>query len=321
MSDPYSYEAQIYGAIASSIGLDTTSLRLLPAIAPLPQSNYTLYQLLDLVPSSAPTLDPSAETPRFSVLYGQLLSSLPDSFVVTLALKNYQSDAYWLPADPSIGQPRTPIYTPDVAGVGSAVEQGSALSYTLDSSKTASPTGLLFPSFPSLVLSQPLLAFNQGAEGSRFNFSMSVDEVASPLARAGGWFSQAAFIQGYNSKGVGWKTGPGTVTWDELFGPSGQLSYVCTGLLAISGVRLNLRCFGPYDQSTVQTLEGGGPSVVWPFYLNVAGQTQSCTLNGDGSVTLTTVLAGPEVLLFLLTASPVSMLAAGGATAGGAAAV
>src|SRR6185503_4211360 len=99
----------------------------------------------------------------------------------------------------------------------------STLQYELDSSRYPPPAQTLYPAYPSMLVDQPLLVFNRAAESNRFIFDMRFEKVASPVVRAGGWFSQAAFVSGYQSQGKGWKTGPNTVTWDELFGTDGIL--------------------------------------------------------------------------------------------------
>lgn len=307
MADTCSYQKLNYGAIASSIHVQIYSLRGLPGIIPLPASDHDLFQFLDLVPSASPIIEMNASTPRLSVVYSEMLNSMPDSFIVTLALKNYANATYWLPAQGPSGEPKTPIYSPTSADVIAAVARGSKVDYKLDSSSYP-PEHILYPSYPSMVVSYPFLLFNKAAENNRFIFNMHFEHVASPVVKAGGWFSQAAFVSAYQSQGVGWKTGPGTVTWDKLFGTHGILQFVFNGLVAVSGVKVTLQCFGSYDQGTLDLLESSNGTVVWPFYLNIPGQTQSYSLGEDGSITITTSVPESEVLLFLMTVGAVSEL-------------
>jgi hypothetical protein len=309
MADATSYEYLIYEAIASSIGINISNLRVLPRVIGLLSSDYSLFQLLDLIPSNSPTIEMNASAPRLSVTYGKMLNSMPDSFTVSIARQNYANDVYWLPALPGRGgQPKTPIYSPTSADVAAAVAQGNTLQYTLDSSNYPTPPQLLYPSFPSVVVNQRFLQFNQAAENNRFIFNMVFEKVASPVVRPAGWFSQAAFVSGYQSQGAGWTTGPNTVTWDELFGADGILQFLFNGLLAVSGLTVTLQCFGSYDQATLNFLESSKGTAVWPYYLNVPNQTQSYELGEDGSITITTSVPASEVLLFLMTAAPVSAL-------------
>jgi hypothetical protein len=156
-----------------------------------------------------------------------------------------------------------------------------------------------------MVVDQSFLGFNRAAENNRFSFKMHFRKVASPVVRPGGWFSQSAFVRGYQSQGKDWKTGSGTVTWDELFGPRGILRFTTNGLLAVSGITVTLQCFGSYDEATLDVLRNSKGTAVWPYYLNVPNQTQSYELGQDGSITITTVVPASEVLLVLLLASEV----------------
>jgi hypothetical protein len=303
-----SYQTLIEEALAASIGMAPSSLRLLPKIDALPTSDHELFQLLDLIPTCSSNLVVKASTPRFSSTYGQMLNSMPDSFVVSMARSNYANPRFWLPADAQNGQPKTPIYKPTSANVIEAVASGSSLEYTLDSATVPPQSSSLYPAFPDIVADQNLLLFNQAAGGNRFIFSLCFETLACPTLRAGGWFSSAAFTSGYQSQGVGWSTGPNTVTWNELFGADGILQFVNNGLLAVSGVTLTLRCFGNYDHSLVNRLNSNNCITTWPFYLNVPNQTQSYVLNVDGSLTISTKVPASDVLLFLITAEAISTL-------------
>jgi hypothetical protein len=308
MTESHFYERQIYEAIASNIGISVSSLKRMKSVLPLPSSDYSLFQLLDLVPSASSTMEVSASTPRLSVIYGKMLNSMPDSLIVSMAQQNYAKTSHWLPADPQKGRAKTPIYIPTSVDVSTAVVQGNKLQYRLDSSSYTIPTQILQQSFPSMLVNQPFLAFNQTAANNRFNLNMLFESLASPTVRAGGWFSQGAFVSAYKSGGKGWKTGPNTVTWEELFGTDGSLQFICNGMLAISGITIALQCFGNYDQATLDLLQSSNNTTAWPFYLNVPNGTQRYELGTDCSITTTTVVPAPEVLLFLLTAAPVSKL-------------
>lgn len=303
-----SYELLIAEAIAASIGIPVTHLRGLPTISALPSNDYVLFQLLDCIPSRSPRIEDDARVPRLSTTFGTMLNSMPDSLIVSLAQKNYANATYWLPADPQSGQPKTPIYVPSSSAIVAALANGSTLQYTLDSSNYPPALPTPYPAYPDMVVNSSFLAFNQTAEHNRFIFTMRFATVASPPVSAGGWFSQAAFASGYQSHGKGWKTGPGTVTWDELFGTDGILQFVCNGLLAVSGITLTLQCFGSYDQDTLDALQQSNGTVVWPYYLNVPDLTQNYALGTDGSITITTSVPAPNVLLFLLTAAPIATL-------------
>src|SRR4051794_11147313 len=112
MADTFSYAHLNYEAIASSLHMKIADMRGFPSIMPLPGSDYDLFQLLDVLPGRSLIIDVDASAPRLSVTYGKMLNSMPDSFIVTLAQKSYADATYWLPANPTSGQPKTPIYSP-----------------------------------------------------------------------------------------------------------------------------------------------------------------------------------------------------------------
>jgi hypothetical protein len=309
MTDTYFYEQLIYEAIVSSIGLELTSLRLLPTIFPLPQDDRELFNLFDIIPSSAPLFEINENVPRFSSTYGVLLQSQPDSFTVTIAKKNFENPNYWLPADLLSGLPKTPLYSPTCADIStSSIAQGASLDFTLNSLNYSSPTNILYPSFPSFVVNQPFRMFNQIAEGNRFVFKLHFDKIVSPTVRVGGWFSQAVFTQAFQSGGKGWLTGPGTVTWDSLFGKDGILKFICNGALAVSGMVLELQSFGQYDSAMLNALKSNKATSIWPFYLNVENLIQEYVLGADGSIKTTSKVPSSEILLLVMQAASVKNL-------------
>lgn len=313
MTDTYFYEKLIFGAIASSIHLDMDSLRLLPTIPLIPESDYGLFNLLDIVPSSGPMFDINQSIPRFSSTYGELLASQPSSLGTTIAKTNFNNQDNWLPAEPSSGLPKTPIYTPSLADISDAIAKGASFDFKLDSSAYPSPTGIFYPSFPSFIVNSFFLMFNQIAESERFIFTLHFDKMVSLPVNPGSWFTSAAFTQAYQSNGVGWLTGPGTVTWDSLFGANGILQFICNGLLAVSGIVLELQIFGKYDNAMLYALKTAHATSIWPFYLNVANLTQTYTLNSDESITITSQVPSSETLLFAMEAASVNFLMGGSA--------
>ncbi|MGC1376168.1 MAG: hypothetical protein WA821_08100 [Anaerolineales bacterium] len=308
MADTFFYEELIYQAIASSMGLEPTSLRLFPTISLLNQDDYWLFNTFDIIPNSAPPFEINETAPLLGNTYGALLQSQPTSFPVTIAKKNFENPAYWLPANTSLGLPKTPVYSPTSAGISNSIAGGASLDFELDSSKYPSPVDVLYPSFPSFVVNQPLRTFNQIAGEKPFVFTMHFDKVVSLPVRPGGWFSQAVFAQAYQSGGKNWGTGPGTVTWDDLFGENGILKFIYNGVLAISGIVLELQSFGQYDSAILDALNNAGATSIWPFYLNIKNMTQQYALNEDGSIEITSQVPSPDILLLAMQAESIDNL-------------
>ena len=305
MANAYFYENLVYQSVASSLGMKLADLRLLPQVIPLPDNDYELFSLLDGVPTGAPVFDVDPEIPRFSAIYDALLQSRQDSFTVSVAKTNHANAKYWLPGDAEF--PETPVYTPSSASISTSIAGGSSLDYTLDSSAYSAPAGVFYPSYPELVINQPFRMFNQIAEKSPFLFRMQFERLVRLPVRAGGWFSRAVFAQACASRGEGWRTGPGTVTWEELFGEDGILKYVCSGVLAVSGIVLELQSFGEYAADIFEALKKDGTSV-WPYYLNASNLVQEYAMAPDGSITITTRLPSPEILLLLVEAASITEL-------------
>ncbi len=307
MAYAYFYENLVYQSIASNLGLKLEDFRFLPGIIPLPESGYELFALLDGIPTAAPVFAAGPDDRRFSGIYGALLQSQPDSFIVSVARANYENEKYWLPQQ-DMEMSKTPLYTPSSASISAFIAGGGSLDYKLDSSAYPPPSGVLYPCYPDIVVDQPFRLFNQIAQSSPFVFRMRFDRLVFLPVRPGGWFSQAVFTQAYASRGAGWQTGPGTVTWEELFGGDGILKYVCNGVLAVSGIFLELQSFGEYDSTIFESLKENGGTSVWPYYLGESNLNQDYAMGEDGSITITTTLPSPEILLFLIEAADISAL-------------
>ncbi|QSJ18007.1 hypothetical protein JYQ62_03915 [Nostoc sp. UHCC 0702] len=309
MNDQYFYEQLIYSAIADAMRLELTSLRLFPTIFSLPHDDRELFNLFDIIPSSEPLFEINENVPRFSSTYEALLQSQPDSYMVKIAKQNFENPDNWLPADLPGGLPKTPLYSPNSADISNSVAGGSLFNFTLDSQKYPAPSNiLLYPSFPSFVVNESFRIFNQIAEGKRFVFKLSFEKIATPTIRAGGWFNQGVFTQAFKSNGNGWLTGPGTVTWDSLFGNDGILKYICNRILAVSGMMLELHSFGHYNSDMLNALRSNKATSIWPFYLNVENLIQEYVLGTDGSIKITSKVPSSEILLLVMGTASVDSL-------------
>jgi hypothetical protein len=304
MTNPYFYEQPIYTYIASSLHLEPANLRLFPTISSLPEDDHVLFNLFDLIPNASFLINENA--PRFSDTYETLLQSQPDSFTTTIAKKNFENPSYWLPPDLPRELPKIPIYTPTSANISDSIMQGASLDFELDSSKYPSFTDVLYPSFPNFIVNQSFRLFNQIAKDNRFIFKLHFDNIVNLPIRARGWFSQGAFTQAFQSGGKGWVTGPGTVTWDNLFGENGVLKFIYNGILAVSGIKLELQSFGQYDDTmlpkSIETFS------VWPFYADVENMVQNYVINKDGSITITSQVSSSNVLLLAMTSVSIKSL-------------
>lgn len=302
------YEKLIWEAIAKGLNLQPSSLRFFPVIPTLPQNNRELFSLFDVIPSSSPVFKINENIPSLSSTFGALLQSQPDSLMVETARKNFENPDYWLPDDSASELPKTPIYSPTSSEISDFVARGAAFQYSFDSAEASDPTDNPYPSFPSFVVNLPFQMFNQTAERNRFVFTLKFDRVVTSSIRAGGWFSQAVFTSAFQSGGDGWITGPGTVTWESLFGEDGILNFIFNGTVAVSGMVLQLQSFGQYDNAVLDTLNSNDGSTVWPFYLNVENLVQEYVLGEDGSITIISKVPSSEILLLAMQAARVKDL-------------
>jgi hypothetical protein len=314
MSNIDSYEQLIYNAIASSLGLKSGSLRIPPTLFPVPQDDRTLFNLFDLIPDSPPVFEPNKNTPHFSRLYEEILNSSPPSMLTTMARNNFVNPNNWLPADNRSGMSATPKYTPTCHNISSNLANGAAFNYSLDSSALPQPASQLYPSFPNFFINQPFKELNNLAEKRRFIFTLHFDKIIAPNINTGAWYTSGFFTHAYKSQGTGWLTGPGTVTWDSLFGQHGVLKYVFNNTIIVAGISATLKLFGPYDDATLQALKNNPVTSIWPFYIDVSNMTQDYALDGHGNITITTHTPPSAALILAMAAASVSDLM-GGASA------
>ena len=288
------YENLIFETIASHISLELTSLRLFPTVPSLPKDDRELFNLFDIIPSSGFLFDTNKDVPRFSSTYGQLLNSQKESFTTSIAKKNFENQKYWLTSQ----LPKTPLYAPSSVDISDGITRGSSFNFEFDSSNYPSFTDKLFPSFPYLILNQFFLLFNQIAVCERFVFKLHFDKMANIPVIPGGWFTKGTFTNAYNNKE--WDSGPGTITWESLFGQEGILKFICNGILTVYGMVLEIQSFGKYDNTMLNALKSNQVASIWPFYLNVENLIQDYVLGADESIKITIKTPSSEILLLAM---------------------
>lgn len=297
------YEELIIKKIVSSLTLDSSSLRWFPVVPMLPSNDCDLFSLFDIVPNDTFIANTNDQSPLFSTTYGKLLDAQEKTFISDLAKKNYANESYWL----NCSTTKKPIFKPNSAEITTGLSGGSSFDFTFDSSNYPSPPKELFPSYPSFLVFQPFLNFNETAENSRFVFKLHFDKIAHISTQLGGWFTQGAFVKAYQDKST-WKTGSNLVTWDELFGTNGILNWVTNGLLVASGMTLEIQIFGKYDLKTLFFLKTNLLTSVWPFYLSPENATNSFDMSEDGNITITVTTSKTQKLLLALQAESINGL-------------
>lgn len=293
------YNNFIFETIASHIGLKIIDLRLFPMTQSVPKDDYKLFNLFDIIPDSGPLFHTNNGAPCFSSTYEELLQSQPESFTTKTAKINFNNPKYWL-------QPNTPVYTPSSADISDSVSRGGAFNFEFDSLDTPCINDVIYQSFSGFIANQPFLIFNKIAEANRFVFKLHFDKMALIPVRPSGWFSQAAFTQAFKSDGDGWVSGSGTTTWDNLFSDDGILKLICNGVLAVSGMVLEIQSFGKYDNVMLNALKSNKATSIWPFYLNVENLMQDYVLGTDESIKITSQTPSSEILLLAMEVAQIS---------------
>lgn len=297
------YEGLIIQQIALSLSLDLSSLRWFSVIPLLPNNDCTLFAMFDVVPDNGLVFKMNDKSTLFSKTYGELLEAQKESFTVDVAKKNYANQKYWINCNGN----QVPMYVPSYEEVFEAVKSGAAFDFTFDSSNYNFAEGTFFPSYPSFVINQPFLYFNESAKQERFVFTLHFDELAFIPVQYSNWFSNAAFVSAYKNKD-NWVTGTSNVTWDQLFGRNGILNFVTNGLLVASGMRMEIQIFGEYTENTISILKDNQLTSVWPFYLDPENTNQDFVLNQDGSIRVTVTTLESGILMLGMQASSVQKL-------------
>ncbi|MDI9309166.1 MAG: hypothetical protein QM535_03025 [Limnohabitans sp.] len=296
------YEELIISEIASSLSVDLTSLRWFQITPELPETDCELFQLFDLVPNLGFVFKANENTQKFSALYGEILQAQKQSFVNDIAIKNFQNKNYWLDCN----NIEVPIYVPNLASLRTAVNASSSFDFTFDSTNYPNTQIQPFPSYPSFVINQPFLYFNETAMNERFVFSLHFDKLAHIPIQSANWFSSAAFVTAYKNPS-NWQTSM-PVTWDTFFGKNGKLNFVSTGLLVASGMTLTIQSYGNYDEGTLNTLKSNPQTSIWPFYINPENTSQDFILGNDGSIKITVTTTSSEVSILAMQAMSIKNL-------------
>lgn len=238
-------------SIASAITIDPSNLRLIEALPLLPVDDVSLYDWNNNVPVDD-ALFYVPEEPSFTNLYKKLLDAQKESMISTMAKNNYQNDTYWL-------NPETPIYSPNRNAVFTTVNNSAGFNYSFDSKKTD----------PQNKLSGSMDAFFgdfKTLPKDSIDFRLHFDKIALIPLSYGGWFTSAQFVKAYQDKNS-WVTGPELITWDDLFGEDGIMQLINNGLLAGSGMNIEIQFFGNYSEADFDAVKKIVSSV-WPFNLN-----------------------------------------------------
>ncbi len=201
-------------------------------------------------------------------------------------------------------------YTANQASLTQAVNQGQAKSVALDSATTSTDTT---HSWAKVSASGLFDFFSAGGSGSWDKFteelhSKGVDmkvEYASVAQVSGGpyakeapnnpdladcvpWFNTAALktAQANNNNKV-WKHA--APTWDQTFGPNGNLKRLSTALIVVDGIKSTMTSKASVAKDSQESFKTAISGGFWPFF-SISGEggwEHDTTFNDDGTFTVT----------------------------------
>ncbi|MCM0594575.1 MAG: hypothetical protein KA716_32075 [Gloeotrichia echinulata DEX184] len=307
--DGYSLERLIYESIAGYCSLSISNLRFFPKILSLPGSDRELFNLLDIIPSRAVLFDPNADVPRYSRTYEAILKALPthpnEARIIQKARGFYANAKYWLEEDVSNNLPKTPKYSPTLQKIREQITDGGAYEFLYDSSLHTTTESLLSPSFPRIILYEPYQRLNTIVSGNRFEVKIKFDKMVSAPIRAEEWLYPGALTYAHNNR-EHWVEDPELPTYSSIFGPDGILKFSNTQIIAVTGIQIELKSYGSYEQEMIDDLRSlDARTSIWPFYLtNVEGVKKTYLQDSDHSLTIKTSVDKSQILLLLMGVNP-----------------
>ena len=216
-----------------------------------------------------------------------VIDGAKDSFLKTLALKNYMDPKYWVDGNIAVD----PIYAPPFADLMAQVNAGSSAVVSFDSAtadsnissswaKSSGSAGVGFWGTKESSVSESL---NKKASSSRITVDFSFEKYAYLAIRAGGWFTQGFFADQYKNPS---KWSDGQPAWDQVFGPKGSCQFLANQTLLVNGYTYIVTSHASYSQSDYSQITTSKETNVWPFYTSSSSSqsTQSFTLNEDKSI-------------------------------------
>jgi len=112
------------------------------------------------------------------------------------------------------------------------------------------------------------------------------------------WYSSAALGLAYDSQAI-WESGS-PFTWNDAFGPSGELQRVATQIVIVDGITLNMTSAANIQSGSQQSFQAAAQGGCFPFFQasGSGGWTTTTTFSDSGGVTVQSQCApnNPNVL-------------------------
>ena len=218
----------LYNTLCSGLKLSNQQFQMIQGVLPVQSNPSGLYNFFDgIPPKSVATLYTSNPVNGLNGNMQIVIDGAKDSFLKTLALKNYMDPKYWVDGNVAVD----PIYAPPFADLMAQVNAGSSATVSFDSStadsnissswaKSSGSAGVGFWGTKESSVSESL---NKKASSSRITVDFQFEKYAYLAIRAGGWFTQGFFADQYRNPTTKW-TG-GQAAWDQVFGPKGSCQF------------------------------------------------------------------------------------------------
>jgi hypothetical protein len=278
----------LYNTLSSGLKLSNQQFQMIQGVLPVQSNPSGLYNFFDgIPPKSVATLYTSNPVNGLNGNMQIVIDGAKDSFLKTLALKNYMDPKYWVDGNIAVD----PIYAPPFADLMAQVNAGSSATVSFDSStadsnissswaKSNKSAGVGFWGEKESSVSESL---NQKASSSRITVDFTFEKFAYLAIRAGGWFTQGFFADQYRNP-TKWTNGQ--PAWDQVFGPTGSCQFLTNQSLLVNGYTYIVTSHASYSQSDYSQITTSKETNVWPFYTSSSSSqsTQSFVYNDDKSI-------------------------------------
>lgn len=135
---------------------------------------------------------------------------------------------------------------------------------------------------------------------SQVTVQASFQHILTFTAGPGNWYNSAAFNIAYTDPGTPpWREG-GQPSWQNTFGPSGNMLRFMTSLVIASGMTVKVHSAAQYSSVQQNSVKSNSSSGFWPFYSGGGGSSSSstATFNADATMDiLITSLPGVPVII------------------------
>ncbi|MGQ3678271.1 hypothetical protein [Tenacibaculum discolor] len=290
MKSPESLNYLVLNELAELFNAQLCDFTFYATLPDLPKTKTDFVKLLDSVPIGNEFFDSTVPLNYFSEVYGEILKAqINQPLSIEIGLNNYNNTENWI-------VPYTvPKYTPTLNTVKEAIENSSKSHLIVKSNQH--PIRIpVYPEFPVLVVSNPLMEFNKQVEKAIITTTITFNQASSQRILFGNWFSSAAFLYAYQTPS-NWDDS--VISWETVFNEeTGILKYINSYITAVSDMTIEIHISGNYNRETIIMLESVPEQVIFPFYQKINNSSISYRLEEDKSITIRLVVPKNQNYVF-----------------------